>query len=331
MRVSGELFGFSFMEIMVAGLVSAFLMVGTLKIMSTLNSKAKVAEVSADLALRASQVNVLLSQDIDKAVFFSGGTVAGTHFEGTPTFGISRFPFQDINSDTSDGIKLFVLNSGASLQSSNRVTALAINAGKSTITVEGDFTPVKAMDEDLFLMRCGDSYELFTVESSIVYTPGTPGSSQFVATEDGTDFLTYINNPLTYGLPEIVRVSRKIYQIGHGVATSGLFAYENGLYRLIDRNIQSMQIKFQLRSRDEQAVSDCAAKNDSRYFVNGSVDTECDWNDIVGLKWEMIFVSSKDVDGAESENSHTGVVDSKVKFLSVLSKSPYYYTAELTN
>jgi len=330
-QVGAKRFGFSFMEIMVAGLVSAFLMVGTLKIMSTLNSKAKLSEISSELAIRAAQVNVVLTEDLDKTVFFSGGTVAGTHFEGTPTFGISRFPFQDLGGDTSDGIKLFVLSPGDSLQSTNRVTAIAINAGKSTITVEGDFTPVDSLDEDLFLMRCGTSYELFTVESGIVYTSGTPGNSQFVATEDATDFLSYIDNPLTNGYPEIVRVSRKVYQIGDGVNPVGLFAYEKGLYRLIDKNVQSMQVKYQLRSRDEQAVADCDSKNDSRYFANGNIDTDCDWNDVAGLRWEMVFESSRDVDGAESANPHTGVVDSKVKFVNVLSKSPYYYTVELVN
>lgn|GEM_PF-3812565 len=315
---------------MIGAALFSIITASTLIIYSKLQRKQMQAQIQSNLKTEADQMSVVFSQALDNAVFLNGDTTDSTHFEGTRTYGIMRSPFAAPGiSENNDGLRLFEIDDSNSTSSTYQVTAIAINSGKSDITVTGDFQPLHLTAEDLFIMKSGSLADLFTVETNISYSGG---SSSFTATEDASNYIDYVTHPEVQGYPEIYRVKKVTYQIGNGSdQTTGLYRITPDETRFIARDVVSMQVRYELSSRDGDATTDCTSKNDSRYFDLDASSTDCDWNDIVALHVDLVFESTQDVGATETKNPITGETDSYIKLVRHISKSPLNYVSNLTN
>lgn len=322
--------GFSLIELMISAVLFAVITVTSLMIYTKLKRKEMEAQVQGELALTSKIIQETMTRDIENIVRLTDDTTAGTHFEDTRTFGITRFPFQEVGEDVSDGLQLIVSDVENSLDSSFSVLSAQPNGtGGTQFVVRGDFIPLKEKNEDLFVVRKAGRSELFTRIGNI-QTSGVGGAltSTFQSKEAFPNAWLPIHSD---DPPQIFRVERRIYQIGDNRdAQSGLYRIRQGLPELISNRVTSMQVRYELSARELQSQADCESKNKNRYFPHDSSLNECDWNDVSAVHVELVLESEQEI-GLESLQPHTLVKDGRIKHLLSFIKIPNDYVSELTN
>lgn len=325
--------GFSVPELMISSLLLGGVMAAGMKIAANLKKTQMASEVTTELQIKAAQASKVIGDELDRAIRISGDTNAGTHFENTVLYGISRFP-NSAATEVSDGIQFFVYDTEASLEQVYSVTGITVSAGNSTIVVEGDFRPLISIGpggsegDDLFIVKNNDRTELFKVTASVSYDSGA-NTSSFQTAQDPSEFLDNVNSPGTNGTAELYRVQKKLLFVAAG---GGLYLQARGKNRLISIDAHSFQAYYSWNAQEETAEADCASKNQLRYIDQPADATECDWNDLQSIRMELVMASKADVLDGEAEYPHeAGVSDKKAKVLYTFSKVPAVYSAESIN
>jgi len=323
--------GFTLTELLIAGLLSVTVVAAAMHVITKFMRTTQESDLQAGLSLKGSQLRVILSSLVEPALYLEGETIAGTHFGEGPSFGLMRFPFEAPGESVSDGLQIFALDSSASTSSSFQVTEITLVSGDYRITVSGDFVPTKTLEEDLILMKVGTTSELFTLKSSVSHSGGLPGTSTFTVEESAEAFIDFLLHPSVAGHPEVMRVSRRVLRIGNGSdVASGLFLLEQGSARLIERDVTSMRVFYELSARLEAAEADCESKQLARYLPLAADSSECHWTDVAGVRLELVLESLANT-SKNSEHPHTGQIGKSAKHLQIVQVVPGDYLQNLMN
>ncbi|MBN8554480.1 MAG: hypothetical protein J0L93_03465 [Deltaproteobacteria bacterium] len=329
-RVAAGERGFSIIELMISVVVMAGVTLAVMHIINKIQAKQRESSLVSDYVLAGQQLDSLFSFDLKNSEKIDGEyTNAGSQFASTQTFGILRSPFQDTGSDASDGLQLFVADPSLSTSSSFDIADISGTSGSVTLTVNGDFTATATLAEDLFIVVVNERKELFQVSGSVHVTGSAPNQvSTFSTIGSDANVVNAIRSAIQTNLPQIYRVQRVTYQIGNGSGvTRGLYRSVNGVASKVGEDVATMQIRYELATTDSDKTSDCASKNNSRWFAHSTQSNQCSWNNIVAIHLEIVFESSSDSGAPENFNPHIPqVVDGKVRYTMHISKSPSGYT-----
>jgi hypothetical protein len=274
---------------MVSVVISAGIIAGSVLVLK----KFQTSQVNADLeSQQKEQMGVAtfsLSRDLENAVFLQGTTTSTNFFEGARTYGILPSPFA-ANPSGSDGVQIIKINETLSRNSIYEVTAIANNPGNGTaqITITGDFRTSVTLPEDLFVLTDSNDSELFKITSPITVNGAT--SVIQVSQQVPATIISRLGGEYN---PKIFRVQRVIYRIGNQGTTTGLYRSvtgPNGTFDAIAIDATQMRIAYTLQSQStESNATDCASKNQSRWFAHDTTASECNWNNIRSASVELKF------------------------------------------
>ncbi len=320
-RSSFKRSGFSLVEMLVSLLIFSGLTALSLMAFSKLQGRIQKGKIQAEQLNLLENVKKKIQVDVEGALELGAVTTNSIHFGGQRTFGIMPKPFEDPGTRISDGIQVFVEESEFSKQASFQLLSMDCNGGASaaTIRVQGDFTPTETLSEDIFAITDGSNIELYTVEGNITVLGGSGNpESQFGMNEDLHLCGTTPDSVTVY------RVGRRYYHVEEVAGRYQLLRETQAGPEVMGEDIRSMRVFYYFDTSETAGAkaADCQLKSGLRWFDHSASTSDCSWDLLKSVRFEIVMESNRGSEGTLSQNPHTGESNDRIKSFSFFAVSP---------
>lgn len=312
---------FTMTELLVSTALAGLVLAGAMTIYGNLQRKEIEASLQSEFRSLSKLIEEGILSDLQNAVRFSDvdGEMLGVSTGGS----VSKLLVSD--ADASDVFGMMIVDPQYSVAESFELSS--VNSKTSTISVLGDFRPLKKLTEDYFILKRGEDVELLLRDGAITYSHG---QSSFKYDSDHSSPLNFeiidSLNPV-----RVFRVVLTYYRIGNGSLTSGLYRSQgqnwesikdtSSAWQQISNRVDSMQVRYWFSDINGPAEADCLESTISGSRKPLLAGTSCQWSNLTSMRVEFSLISDQEIFSVTG-HPHKKIKNKTLKHLHLISSAP---------